>query len=411
VIAPSSPRTEPGNLGIGKKPSAAFQPHFGRTGRGYGNFPAAHEQDVRPNMTFAKSSAVTRVLTGVGAAVVLMASVNAGESANWPFGQQQQQQAPATQSDQAARLDGLESQLRTLTGQVEELQHQIQVLQDQLKRTQDDNEFRFGQLEKGGAKTPPAKPAPAAQAAQSAPPLPNPAAPAAANPPVAAPQPQNDAIAQQLGSPPQILGTLPAQGSAPAQPGGEQPLDLSSLAGDNSDAGAPAPGTQLPPPQQQDAQSAPQPPVQQPAPALAPAPSGNQQVASIAPTGNPRSDYDQAYNLINSGQYALAEKAFRQFLATYPTDEQAPDAQYWLGEALYDHGDYAGAAQEFKTGYTKYPNSKRAPDTLLKLGLSLAGLGYRDEACKMYGLLQKKYPQMSNGLKSRLKAEQASAAC
>jgi hypothetical protein len=29
----------------------------------------------------------------------------------------------------------------------------------------------------------------------------------------------------------------------------------------------------------------------------------------------------------------------------------------------------------------------------------------------MYGLLQKKYPQMSNGLKSRLKAEQASAAC
>ncbi len=41
----------------------------------------------------------------------------------------------------------------------------------------------------------------------------------------------------------------------------------------------------------------------------------------------------------------------------------------------------------------------------------MAGLDYRDEACKMYALALKKYPQMSNALRQRVKTEQASAAC
>lgn len=353
------------------------------------------------------SSVASRLLAFVGAAALLIASVDAGDAA-WPFPPAPKQTVVAQNDDQAARLNNVESQMRALTGQIEQLQHQIQVLQEQLKRAQDDNEFRFGQLEKGGkaaaAKPAPTQPPTAQATPPAAPPLPAPPA-AAANP--AAPA-QGDAIAQQLGAPPQPLGTLTV--TAQGQPAGTvaQPLDLSTLAGDSANGSGPAP----PAPQSQ-AAPAPQPQAVPAPTAQAPlqAPAAGAEAASVAPTGNPRSDYDQAYTLINTGQYALAEKAFRQFLASYPTDEQAPDAQYWLGEALYDHGDYAGAAQEFKAGYTKYPNSKRAPDTLLKLGLSLAGLGYRDEACKMYALLQKKYPQMSNGLKARLKAEQASAAC
>jgi tol-pal system protein YbgF len=275
------------------------------------------------------------------------------------------------------RLNQVEAQMRALTGQVEELTHQVQVLQDQLKRLQEDTDFRLRELEGGKAvakaKPPVAPPTEQTQAAPQVQPLPEQSdAVVVQDPPV-------DTGGTQLGAPPKDLGTLTLDPALPA----EQPLDLSSLAG--GDAAAPQ--------------------------ALPAADGRLPQVASIGPTGDPRTDYDQAYAMITSGQYDLAAKSFRQFLETYPGDELAPEAQYWLGESLFAHGDYASAAEEFKSGYQTYPKSKRAPDSLLKLGLSMAGLGYRGEACKMYTLALKQYPQMPNGLRLRVKTEQASAAC
>jgi tol-pal system protein YbgF len=335
-----------------------------------------------------KSMALPKPLLAAAAAALLMSSVTPGHAA-WPW------QKPAAQAANDGsvilaqadpdRINRLEQQMRSLTGQIEELTHQLQVLQDQIKKMQDDNEYRFGQLE-GGASAKPAAPAAAATAntAQAAP-------PAAPKTPAAQIVEAANAPADKtgLGAPPKALGqlTLDAPAVIDAPPAQQQPLDLSSLGGGADANGAPA--TALPPANNVT----------------------GAQVASLTPSGDARTDYDQAYKLVTAGQYDIAESAFRQFLTTYPNDELAPDAQYWLGESLYAHGDYAGAAEEFKAGYQKYPKSRRAPDSLLKLGLSMAGLDYRDEACKMYALALKQYPQMSNGLRSRVKAEQASASC
>ena len=148
------------------------------------------------------------------------------------------------------------------------------------------------------------------------------------------------------------------------------------------------------------------------APAAAPAekgqPRANTQVVS---TGDPQSDYDRAYSSILSGDYELAEAAFRNFLTTYPGDDRAPDAQYWLGESLFARGKYNEAADAFLSGYKAYPKSGKAADTLLKLGLSLAGLGEREAACQTYAEVLKKYPNASNALHQRVTAEQAVANC
>lgn len=273
------------------------------------------------------------------------------------------------QAGDADRFNRMEETMRNLRGQIEELTHQLQLLQDQLKRMQEDVDFRFGELAPGDATVKPEQ-----QQQQQA----------------TAPQAETDAIGSlavdqpianddQLGAPPRPLGTL----TLDAPPPGEQPLDLSSLATANAAA-----GTQPPLPS-----------VTEP------------QVASIQPTGDPRSDYDQAYGLIRTGRYDAAEAAFRQFIANYPGDTLAADAQYWLGESLFARGDYSKAAEEFRAGYKAYPKSRRGPDTLLKLGLSMAGLGYRDEACQMYAATLKQYPDMSNALRQRVKNEQASASC
>ena len=130
-----------------------------------------------------------------------------------------------------------------------------------------------------------------------------------------------------------------------------------------------------------------------------------------AATGNARNDYDAAYDLVLKGDYDVAETSFQRFLASYPSDPLAADAQYWIGESLYARQDYRGAADAFLAGYKQYPKSGKAPDMLLKLGLSLNGLGQREAACGTYAEILKKYPKSSNALMQRVKTEQASASC
>jgi len=57
----------------------------------------------------------------------------------------------------AVRVQQLEDQVRTLTGQIEGLQFTLTQMQTQLQKMQDDNEFRFQQLEGGNGKAAPGK--------------------------------------------------------------------------------------------------------------------------------------------------------------------------------------------------------------------------------------------------------------
>lgn len=52
-----------------------------------------------------------------------------------------------------AQASDPQEQIRILNGRIEEMSFQILQLQEQLRKTQEDNEFRFQQLEKGGKKT------------------------------------------------------------------------------------------------------------------------------------------------------------------------------------------------------------------------------------------------------------------
>jgi tol-pal system protein YbgF len=281
--------------------------------------------------------------------------------------------------------------MRTLTGQIEQLGYQLKQLQDQLARMQADNEFRLSALEGGKPAPRPPAAAPSGQSSSAAPvtpprppampsasaaPAPAPAAPQiAATPPVQPISAPPGGAGVQLGAPPQPLGQLTLDGP-PAE--GGQPLDLSSLARGASQTASLGPN------------GAP------PAPVM---------------TGDARTDYEQAYQHILAGDYDGAESSFRSFLAAYPSDANAADAQYWLGESLFARGKYRESADAFLSGYKTYPKSAKGADTLLKLGLSLAGLGERDAACQTYAQVLKQYPQVSNALRQRVATEQASASC
>jgi tol-pal system protein YbgF len=121
--------------------------------------------------------------------------------------------------------------------------------------------------------------------------------------------------------------------------------------------------------------------------------------------------YQQGYAALLQKDYGGAETAFRQLVDTYPSDQLAGDAQYWLGETYYMRGQYKNAADSFLKGYQKYKSGQKAPDTLLKLGMALAELGQKDAACSTFGELKAKYPAAPAHIADEAKAWRNKTGC
>jgi tol-pal system protein YbgF len=308
--------------------------------------------------------------------------------------------AQADAGDLSVRLDRMESALRQLTGTLEQLQYRNQQLEMQLKRMQDDTEYRLQQLGSKGA--PPA----AAQPRAMSPPAPVNA------PPVATPGSRSDVFdpAQHPNAPgaPRVLGNETA--AAPLQsadneppvgaPGGRAsgaPLDLSTLAG-NAPAQPEAPM----------ANAAPMTPSQLPPP---PARDTGAQLATLPPSATPKDEYDMAYGYVLHNDYALAEQGFRDFLRKHPDEKLVPDAQYWLGESLFQRQRYRDAAESFLAVSTKFEHSGKAPDALLRLGQSLAALNQKEAACATLAEVGRKFPRASASVKRGVTQEQKRAHC
>jgi tol-pal system protein YbgF len=305
--------------------------------------------------------------------------------------------------DLSVRLDRMENAMRQLTGTLEQLQYQNQQLQAQLKRMQDDTEYRFQQL---GSRGGPPGAVPRAMPPQGP-----------GNPPPAANAPGNRSDvfdpAQHPNSPgaPRVLGNERAL-AAPAQnadneppigaPGGRDvgaPLDLSTLSG-----GAPAqPNAPM-------ATAGPMAPSQLPPPARSTG-AGGTQLATLPPTASPQDEYDMAYGYVLHKDYALAEQGFRDFLRKYPDGKLVPDAQYWLGESMFQRQRYRDAAESFLTVSTKYEHSGKAPESLLRLGQSLAALNQKEAACATLAEVGRKFPRASATVKKGVTQEQKKAHC
>ena len=124
----------------------------------------------------------------------------------------------------------------------------------------------------------------------------------------------------------------------------------------------------------------PPPPPRNPAP---PAPGA----ATLPPSAPPKDEYDLAYGYVLRKDYALAEDTFRAFLQQISERPAgAADAQYWLGESLFQRQRYRDAAEAFldRVDQIRRP-PRKAPDALLRLGQSLAALGEKEAACASLG--------------------------
>jgi tol-pal system protein YbgF len=366
---------------------------------------------LRYRFRIAALAALAALLLPAGAALAQQASngnfldnlFSRGEPPTQQRQPDQHQVAQSDSSDMSVRLDRIENALRQLTGTVEELQHRNQQLEMQLKRMQEDTEYRFQQLgSRGGA------PVGAGQGAVVPP-------GAATAPPPAAPGGRSDAFDPALhpNAPgaPRVLGNA-AVPAAPDQnadnvppvgvPGGRAagaPLDLTTMAGD-------APSQRNVPM----ANAGPMVPPHLPPPDRGAGP-GGAQIATLPPTAKPKDEYEMAYGYVLHKDYALAEQAFRDFLRKYPNEKLVPDAQYWLGESLFQRQRYRDAAEAFLAVSTKFERSGKAPEALLRLGQSLAALNQKEAACATLAEVGRKFPRASASVKRGVAQEQKRVHC
>ena len=98
--------------------------------------------------------------------------------------------------------------------------------------------------------------------------------------------------------------------------------------------------------------------------------------------------YNDAFKLLQDGDYAGAERGFKTFVQSNPKHPLAGNAQYWLGETYYARRDYQNAMVAFAEGYKTYKTSPKGPDNLLKLGITLAVLNHKPDACAVFAKLQ-----------------------
>ena len=274
------------------------------------------------------------------------------------------------------RMDRLESEMRDLTGRVEEVANKVEQVRQRVEQISGDVETGVSQPGAGTGSA------------------------AAASP---APEPPSSAAPDQS-----------SRRFAPQAATGDE--DVASPAPAARDAAVlMPPGTVVPPPS--GPADGPTPifgtltPPGTPRPAAAMTGAAQPPPGGVLPSGSATEQYNRAFGLLKKADYPAAETALKAFVAQYPRDPMAGNAQYWLGETYYTRGRYMEAASAFAEGYKRYPKSAKAPDGLLRLGMALARANQKQNACLALTQLDHDFPHPGAAIKEHAVAEKKRLGC
>ena len=83
---------------------------------------------------------------------------------------------------------------------------------------------------------------------------------------------------------------------------------------------------------------------------------------------------------------------FDDFLAKYPDDEAAANAQFWKAKSQLRVGQYEDAIKEFLKIPEKYPSSTKVPFSYHNAAVAYNKLGRNEDAAKLLQKVIDKYP-------------------
>jgi len=101
--------------------------------------------------------------------------------------------------------------------------------------------------------------------------------------------------------------------------------------------------------------------------------------------------YQSGLRLFNGRSYDRSAKVFEELLAKFPDGAYKDNAQYWIGECLYQQTKMDAAIEAYKKVFA-YPNSPKADAAQFKIALALQKLGQTERAKAEFRRLIERYP-------------------
>jgi len=138
-----------------------------------------------------------------------------------------------------------------------------------------------------------------------------------------------------------------------------------------------------------------QPPAVNPTNPDAPTSSSTGPLAPVRPPTSASNYFEQAQNDYRAGRWDSAIEGFRELIQKYPTAPDAADAQFFIGEALYQQKKYVLAIPEYQKVIDSYKASDWLPDAYLMQANCYLELNQTAQATKMLQLVRDRFPNTS----------------
>jgi len=123
---------------------------------------------------------------------------------------------------------------------------------------------------------------------------------------------------------------------------------------------------------------------------------------------DPDEAYRAAYSDYTAGRYGLAKDALTDYVRRFPDTEVSDNAQYLIGETLYNTGDLKGAILAYRKVVENYPKGDKVPAALLKAGIASARIGEKAAAHKYFVLVIQRFPKSDEARIARERMAQKS---
>ncbi len=93
-------------------------------------------------------------------------------------------------------------------------------------------------------------------------------------------------------------------------------------------------------------------------------------------------------------------------LKIHPNSTYSANANYWLGQLLYNKGEFTSAKEAFSTVVDRFKESNKRGDSLVKLGMIAEKTGVPSSAKSYYQRVLKEY---ANSAAARIAQQQLNA--
>ena len=128
-------------------------------------------------------------------------------------------------------------------------------------------------------------------------------------------------------------------------------------------------------------------------------PAAEKEIAG-SPAGTADDLFSAAATEYAAQDYKAAIEHFRAFLAQYPKENRAPDAQFFQAEAYWAQHRYAEAGAAFGAFLGQYPDHRRAPVALYRQGEARLALGDAS-GCRVLREALDRYPGVPEAAAAR----------